>query len=402
MLMRRSTDIAARRRMWRHSRSVACRSLRDCRRLKLGWIVAGGPVSGRAAALAGLGLIARQLSLGQHAGAGCGAAIPASNAAPRSAQQIHERVRARTWRLLRAVATSFAGVRRALEGRRRLVGASIRVPATRSEEQLVLDLLDREGDASCIPDISSTFSARRSSSVSLLAARRISFATARRRLLQFASSCNGAGTYACTRPRPGSRRAGALVPASPFLVAELGHRRDRRHRGDRPAGSMPPGIESCSCFRSTKCRRGETSPYSALSAMAIDPQFITLASVEDFAEIGGEEALERSRFSATSMRCASPRGSSMPRCARLEEIWRCGDASRSFAVGGTGERNARRTADFRGVRGRRQAWWLDDYALLPLPFMPSTASAPPGSDWPEPLRAVRQPRRSSAPRGLAR
>src|SRR5947207_8713619 len=37
---------------------------------------------------------------------------------------------------------------------------------------------------------------------------------------------------------------------------------------------------------------GETSPYSALSAMAIDPQFITIDEVEDFVEIGGEAALE--------------------------------------------------------------------------------------------------------------
>ena len=44
-----------------------------------------------------------------------------------------------------------------------------------------------------------------------------------------------------------------------------------------PINEMPPG---------------ESSPYSALSAMAIDPQFITLDEVEDFQEIGGEEALE--------------------------------------------------------------------------------------------------------------
>ena len=30
---------------------------------------------------------------------------------------------------------------------------------------------------------------------------------------------------------------------------------------------------------------GETSPYSALSAMAIDPQFIAIDNVEDFLEI---------------------------------------------------------------------------------------------------------------------
>src|SRR5687767_9654593 len=44
-----------------------------------------------------------------------------------------------------------------------------------------------------------------------------------------------------------------------------------------PINEMPPG---------------ETSPYSALSAMAIDPQFITIADIDDFREIGGETGLE--------------------------------------------------------------------------------------------------------------
>jgi 4-alpha-glucanotransferase len=37
---------------------------------------------------------------------------------------------------------------------------------------------------------------------------------------------------------------------------------------------------------------GERSPYSALSAMAIDPQFISLGQLEDFAALGGEAQLE--------------------------------------------------------------------------------------------------------------
>src|SRR5215210_6004930 len=38
--------------------------------------------------------------------------------------------------------------------------------------------------------------------------------------------------------------------------------------------------------------RGETSPYSALSAMAIDPQFIAIEGLEEYDAIGGERALE--------------------------------------------------------------------------------------------------------------
>ena len=53
---------------------------------------------------------------------------------------------------------------------------------------------------------------------------------------------------------------------------------------------------------------GETSPYSALSAMAIDPQFITIEPLEDFAAIGGEAALEpalRARLDAVRVGAAN-------------------------------------------------------------------------------------------------
>ena len=96
-----------------------------------------------------------------------------------------------------------------------------------------------------------------------------------------------------TPPRSDSRRAGILRPAVlDSLVTELGHRRDRRSRAhDALARSRRPA-RAPACCRSTRCRRASRRPYSALSAMAIDPQFITLDAVEDFAAIGGEAALE--------------------------------------------------------------------------------------------------------------
>jgi len=91
----------------------------------------------------------------------------------------------------------------------------------------------------------------------------------------------------------GSRRAGALIPlfsipsSRSWGIGEIGDIEAMVRWLDAagirimqllPINEMPPG---------------ETSPYSALSAMAIDPQFITLDRVEDFAEIGGEGALEQ-------------------------------------------------------------------------------------------------------------
>src|SRR5688500_12236315 len=93
-------------------------------------------------------------------------------------------------------------------------------------------------------------------------------------------------------PRPVSRRGGVLVPLFSLAstrswgIGEIGDlvpmTRWLASAGQRllqllPINEMPPG---------------ESSPYSALSAMAIDPQFISIDALEDFDAIGGEAALD--------------------------------------------------------------------------------------------------------------
>ena len=48
----------------------------------------------------------------------------------------------------------------------------------------------------------------------------------------------------------------------------------------------------------------DPSPYGALSAMAIDPQYISLADMEDFAAIGGERSLDGQSSRQRSIACA--------------------------------------------------------------------------------------------------
>src|SRR5215211_2793289 len=94
------------------------------------------------------------------------------------------------------------------------------------------------------------------------------------------------------RSQSPSRRAGILVPlfsipsSRSWGIGEIGDieptTRWLEAAGQRilqllPINEMPPG---------------ETSPYSALSATAIDPQFISIHALEDFAAIGGEQGLE--------------------------------------------------------------------------------------------------------------
>ena len=49
---------------------------------------------------------------------------------------------------------------------------------------------------------------------------------------------------------------------------------------------------------------GQQSPYSAISAMAIDPIFIRVPAVPEFAALGGEAALSPRRSRARSPRSA--------------------------------------------------------------------------------------------------
>src|SRR5262247_526704 len=147
---------------------------------------------------------------------------------------------------------------------------------------------------------------------------------------------------------PESRRAGILLPLFSVPSSQswgIGEFTDfprfgawLERGGQRvvvmlPLSEMPPG---------------ETSPYSALSVMAIDPQFITLDAVDDFRAIGGEPALE-------------------PELRDEIAVARAG-ALREYISA--------------------QSWWLDDYALFRA--LKKHHGKQPWLEWPEPIR-VRRP-----------
>ena len=59
----------------------------------------------------------------------------------------------------------------------------------------------------------------------------------------------------------------------------------------------------------------ETSPYSAMTAMALDPIYITMAKVPDFAGLGGELALDGAEQVGDRGGCGSRRASNTRRFA---------------------------------------------------------------------------------------
>ncbi len=104
----------------------------------------------------------------------------------------------------------------------------------------------------------------------------------------------------------------------------------------------------------------EQSPYSAISAMAIDPIFIHLPDIPDFQAIGGESAVSADdRNALASIRHASVIDHRVAR--RLKTTW----LQRSFDrfLGVDWSCGTARAADLRAYTSS-QAWWLDDYSLF--------------------------------------
>jgi 4-alpha-glucanotransferase len=105
---------------------------------------------------------------------------------------------------------------------------------------------------------------------------------------------------------------------------------------------------------------GQNSPYSAMSAMAIDPLYIALAEVPEFTAAGGESALPSADRMTLDEARRAPRVAYRPirdikkralrrAFSRFEEReWRTESA---------------RAATFREFIDRER-WWLDDYALF--------------------------------------
>jgi 4-alpha-glucanotransferase len=128
----------------------------------------------------------------------------------------------------------------------------------------------------------------------------------------------------------------------------------------------------------------ETSPYSALTAMALDPMFISVEEVEDFQAIGGA-----AQFSAED-------------CAALVEVQRATRIQHGAVRALKGrwlrrchERFLREEAGPQTARflrfdafSEREAWWLDDYALFRA--LRGLHQQRAWWEWPEPL-AHRRP-----------
>jgi len=105
---------------------------------------------------------------------------------------------------------------------------------------------------------------------------------------------------------------------------------------------------------------GQQSPYSAISAMAVDPIFISLPAVEDFEAIGGEASMLADDRAALDAVRVSPRIDYVP-VRRLKRA----ALGASFArfVDAEWKRDSERARDFKTFV-TQQAWWIEDYSLF--------------------------------------
>ena len=105
---------------------------------------------------------------------------------------------------------------------------------------------------------------------------------------------------------------------------------------------------------------GQQSPYSAISAMAIDPLFITVPDVEDFTAIGGEDGL---RGEAQHMLAAVRQAPNID----YRTVRALKDIALRAAFGrfrrDEWDRGTERAQAFRQFVAE-QAWWIEDYALF--------------------------------------
>jgi 4-alpha-glucanotransferase len=154
------------------------------------------------------------------------------------------------------------------------------------------------------------------------------------------------------------RHAGVLVPL--FSIPS------RRSWGIGEIPDLVPlsrwltsaGLDFVQLLPLNEMQEGQSSPYSALSAMAIDPIFIALDDVDDWTAAGVSLSSE-DRSALESARAREGVDYAAVRALKARAL---GAAFEWYSrhVWGTGDTRDEALRTFQ----QREAWWLDDYALF--------------------------------------
>jgi 4-alpha-glucanotransferase len=178
---------------------------------------------------------------------------------------------------------------------------------------------------------------------------------------------------------PSSRRSGLLVPLFSFPsstswgIGEIGD------VGAMTAWLAGAGQRVLQLLPLNEMASGQQSPYSAMSAMAIDPIYISVDHVPEFVSLGGTSTLdadERTRLNRA--RRAARVDHVAVRALKHRALTRSFDRFRDQWRGDTA-----RAAKLRAFL-EDEAWWLDDYALFRA--LHDREDRRPWTEWPAPLQ----------------
>jgi 4-alpha-glucanotransferase len=120
------------------------------------------------------------------------------------------------------------------------------------------------------------------------------------------------------------------------------------------------GLDFVQLLPTNEMQEGQNSPYSALSAMAIDPIFLALREVPEFQDAGGDASLDGAdRARLEQVRAGASVDFRTVRALKRLALHAAFHAFRDRHHGSDSDRSRA----FRAFR-EREAWWLEDYALF--------------------------------------
>ena len=160
-----------------------------------------------------------------------------------------------------------------------------------------------------------------------------------------------------SRPR---RRAGLLVPLFSFPSSASWGIGEIADIEPMTAWLAEAGLRVLQLLPINEMAPGQQSPYSAISAMAIDPIFIRLPGTADFEALGGEPALDAEDRAALEAVRRAPRVD-YAAVRRLKSAWL--RASFDRFLDAEWRADSARAAELRAFLDE-QAWWIDDYGLF--------------------------------------
>jgi 4-alpha-glucanotransferase len=192
------------------------------------------------------------------------------------------------------------------------------------------------------------------------------------------------------------RRSGLLVPLFSCASARSWGIGDIGDLDTMGAWLAAAGVRVLQVLPLNEMAPGQSSPYSAISAMAIDPIFISLPAVPEFAALGGEAALAAAdREQLDAVRRAPRIDYAAVRCLKNLALRRAFDR---FAAE-EWDRNTDRAREMVAFVSE-QAWWLEDYGTFRA--LHAREEERPWTAWPDDLQRREPGAIDRARRELAR